>query len=294
MSLRRIRKWADVKLRSRMLARLGRGTTRTGKLDKKIATCIVSQWRDHQLVSLGDQDGHRLELLERTIATAARTGIAMVFFPAGYFIANDAEVFDWICARVFEVSKKYNMPVAVGIDLASKDVGDKNKDDKKWEKAQVRSGLGFPWYVAVSNPAKGFYTVWNQRSVRGKHSPLGPLHVCEEHRTVPLEDSGIEVLICGEIFNSRIRDSIGARRDILRLAVDLAHDSFRYYVSETMRVFSIEQELPVFCAGHADGRDAVNYAFYPRGQKVTTPQSIFVPAKQIVHAPYLTMRIWTI
>ena len=260
----------------------------------KIATCIVSPREDDWLVSNSAQNKYRLALLEATLSKAADMGIAMVFFPARYFFTEMAWSFDRLCDRIIEISTKYDVAIAVGIDLMRKDILSMGQSDKEWMLKQVKCGTGFPWYAVVCNPREGFSDIWHLRSVNWKHSRTGPAHVCKKPRTVPIEGSGIEILLCGEVFNARIRDSVGKRRSDLLAAVDLVHDLDGYMISDTMKEFSILQQVRIFIAGHAKARSAGCYAFYPRGKKKVPVGNRFLCLRPKAREPYLTMRIWNV
>ena len=239
----------------------------------KIATCTVSQ----EGYEKPSGNNRRLSLLTEVLEYAKRRRISLVCLPAGYLTASSNANRDSLIKKVVKVAKSHGVAIAVGIDVRI-DV-DQRRRSKRSIKKQSRKGSQYslekvqrgslPWFAACWSPKENIVHCWRERSSNSNDQWKISDAVCAEARTLPLGKYGVEVLMCGEVFNERIRNSVLSRRKGLIAAVDLGHYSEGFRVFAAMKVLA-RGRLSTLCSVHTKREKAMKYCYLSGGRKKST------------------------
>jgi hypothetical protein len=88
--------------------------------------------------------------------------------------------------------------------------------------------------------------------------------------------------LCGEAFNTRIKDAITQRPEKPIALVDLAHTLAGFRVTSMLKSMA-ELDIHAFCCGHADKQGAIKYYYSPKigRQSISQPDFICGPIPRI-------------
>ena len=214
----------------------------------KLATCTVSY------EGFGTIKGteKRLEIFLKVLEQLKTHDIQLVCFPGGYLFAKSRGNLDNLANAIFDYSTEHGISVAVGIDQF-----EKNPDDN-WDEAIRNEGL--PFFAVCSEPTFVKPRIWNQRSITSRNQNIASDIVCSKPRTLISEGKKIEILICGEIFNQRIRKSIVNRS--VDAVVDLGHRSEGFRVHAAMKVLA-KRGISTFCSVHTQRQSGQKFCYVP-------------------------------
>lgn len=230
----------------------------------------------------------RLALLRESAARAVKRGASLVCFPGGFLFSRTEAGITELQKQVEKTSKELSVILAVGVDAAKKSITraeEKEVLDDPLNKLVREYGL--PWFAVCAYP-DGTSDLWRQRSINNKNQCEAPDNLCSESRHVQGLKPQAEILMCGEIFNKRIRSAIISRGT--EVVVDLGHYSGGFRVHAAMKVLA-SQGVTCLCSVHADKRNAIKYCYVPQlsGYKArSTPGSDFT----VGHEPRVEMKLW--
>ncbi|MQY54394.1 MAG: hypothetical protein GH149_03760 [Methanosarcinales archaeon] len=182
---------------------------------------------------------------------------------------------------ILNEAKKHNVAIAIGIDTEIK----KNPSSDWLDRIKKNT---LPWFAISWSPTENILHSWRQRSVTGRDQKYSSDDACAEERALPISDGRIEVLMCGEIFNERIRKNIVSRKDDLTAVVDLGHISAGFRVWAGMKKLA-EGGLTVLCSVHTDGRLGQKYCYTPSGSMSTR-----APDTTFSGPPRLELKAWSL
>jgi len=242
----------------------------------RIACCNVS------LRGFGDADGtpQRLSLLDQIVEAAKKGGAALVCLPGGY-LREPTQSTARIVSDLSVAAAGWGISVALGIDCAPKDLA------ADWTDDVTRQLL--PWFAFCWSASAKSIDVWRQRSVTRQDQWDAPEAACQEHRTLSVEGKGVEILMCGEFFNSRIRRSVAGREGEVVACVDLCHKGKGFRAWCGLQHFS-EHGLDTFCVFHADTPGSCKYAYRAGGSNVSVRATDVV----IAGPPRVEMKFWDV
>jgi len=242
----------------------------------KIATCTVS------LDDFGKPNwtNERIRLLSDVLSKSRGLQVDLLCLPGGYLMTKSILEKDKFSHAMHDEAKKYKIAIAIGIDTETKD------PTQDWAYRTKENTL--PWFAICWSPNEDILHYWRQRSVTSRDQWHSSDDVCAEVRTLPVLNGRVEVLMCGEIFNERIRNGILSRKDSLTAVVDLAHTSAGFRVWAGMKKLA-EGGLTVLCSVHADRRLAQKYCYTPKGSISTR-----IPDKTFPGFPRLELKVWSL
>jgi len=183
----------------------------------------------------------RLSVAEHAVEKARELGAQVLVLPGGFFTTRTSEARDSIAASLINVAKGQNIAVIFGVDQDTKHLNDYTP--------AIRSGT-LPFYVYVWSPTdEGPPHPWNQRSTNSENQRHVPEEHCRDVRFLRVGDDTIAVLICGEIFNKRIRRALADYHPRPKVVVDVAHQGYRFRVERGMEKLA-EEGLSSVCSVH--------------------------------------------
>ena len=241
----------------------------------RVATCSVS------MEGYGSSSGNptRMKLMEETLKGAKGLSCDIVCFPGGYFSVQSDSKRDELAAQAVDLAKSMEIGLAVGIDCKPKDMSiDKSRN--------IRQAT-LPWYAVCWSPYEDTLHCWGQRSITSRDQWLAPETRCRDRQTLPFGNKGVEILMCGEIYNERIRDSIVRRRYDLFVVADLAHAACGFRVFQPMEILA-RQGVGSVCSCHAERFDAMKQRYWAGGSK----QSVRRSDLRTGYFPTLGLKVW--
>jgi len=208
-----------------------------------IATCTVTFDGYHRCSKIPQ----RLSYLRAACYELASRQVSLVILPGGYLFGSSPGQIDDLRQEVQTLACNYFLYIAVGIDAIQ---GNPISSDEA-----VRRGR-LPPFVCVARP-DGSSALWRQRSQTSRDQRFISDSMCWKPRLL-LPEPRIEALVCGEIFNPRIREGLASRST--RVAVDLGHYSGGFRVHAGMKSLA-KLGISSLCSVHADRKGAMKYCY---------------------------------
>lgn len=208
----------------------------------KISTSIVSNYGYNESVN----NEKRLFLLSNALESLQTNSIDLAVFPGGFLSSPDENTFTNLVNRVQFLSEKYNIYVVLGIDTKLKVLNE----------FQTNS-----IFAIVTNPFKKEPIIWEKRSSTSRD--IISQSLTEETRNIFISSKFVEILVCGEIFNSKIRESLIDRK--VDLVVDIAHTSQGFRIFSPMKILA-RNGIASFCAVHTKRKNGMKYCYFPTGE----------------------------
>ncbi len=239
----------------------------------KLATCTVT------LDGYADPAGtaRRMTLLSDAASALSKNGIELFSLPGGYlFASSNADVYA-LQKQIENMAISTNIDLLVGIDTTMKVY---HPDVELIRRGQLGA-------LAVFAPKNGQVTRWRQRTSTRNNQHLVSDAVCKEVRFLRGTPQ-IEGLLCGEIFNKRIRVELAARET--RIVIDQAHNASRFRIWAAMRALA-QMGVSSLCSVHADRQGAIKHCYVPTqtGWEEKSSRSIDL---KIGDKPRLEIKIW--
>ncbi len=245
---------------------------------------------NHQQIGSVNQD--RLNVLKEALAKAHNEKADLLCLPGGYFyyasskpitnpLASSEHGVVRLIKAIMDLARNYQLAIAVGLDLAKKDqTADNTKD--------VCAGT-LPSYALCWSPSDTAVHCWNQRSITSFDQFDCPEVFCNASHTMQVRHSQVDFLICGEAFNSRIRNAITRRCEKPLALVDLAHTLAGFRVTSSLKEIA-ECGIHALCCGHADKRGAIKYYYAPQVGRRSSSKPDFTCGP----TPRLEGKVWHI
>jgi len=217
----------------------------------KFATSTVSRYPSETSARIKENET-RIKAFCKGLNELKRKEVAFWALPGGYLFARSQSHFKKLADEIVKEAKKRGIAIAVGIDLDEKT----SKED--WTE-EIKLGK-LPWFAVCFTPKSKDYYIWRQRSNTSKNQRATPKEYCLEERVIEIGNKNIEILLCGEIFNKRIRDAAANRNP--NAIFDLGHTSAGFRVHSAMKILA-KKGIISFCSVHADLFNAMKYCYFP-------------------------------
>ncbi len=244
----------------------------------KLSTCTVSYQGYHEVKG----NRSRLKLLETALKKLKRQNVNLATFPGGFLYAKNIEHANKLSERIRRLSKKYNIHVAMGIDTGQKTTQDLDIQTKK----EI-----LPLFATILSPDNKKVCLWRQRSTNNKNQSYVSIDQASEERTIFVNKKTIEILMCGEIFNSKIRSSIIERG--INTIIDLGHTSSGFRVTAPMKILA-KNGIKTFCSVHTQRKNAMKYSYVPDSLKEIKKISTRDTDILIGDSPRIEITVWEI
>lgn len=239
----------------------------------KIATCTVT------LDGYADPKGtaRRMTFLMEASSALSKNGIQLFSLPGGYLFASSNADLHTLQEQAKSLATSSNIDLLVGIDLTAKIP---HPDAELIRRGQLGA-------LAIFAPRNGHVAIWRQRTSTSDNQHLVSDAVCKEDRLLRVTPR-VEGLLCGEIFNKRIRAGLAARKT--RLVLDQAHTAAGFRIWAGMRVLA-EMGVSSLCSVHADRRGAIKHCYVPAlsGWEERSSRAIDLC---IGNKPRLEIKVW--
>lgn len=197
-------------------------------------------------------------------------------------MANSISERDKFSHIIRNEAKKYKIAIAISIDTDTKITKDPSQDRSYRIKQYT-----LPWFAICWSPNEDIIHFWRQCSITRRDQWYSSDDVCAKVRSILVLNRHVEVLVCGEIFNERIRNNIISRKDNLAAVVDLGHTASGFRVWAGMKKLS-QGGLNALCSVHAKKKHAMKYCYTPRGRKSTSSFD-----RHFHGPPYIELKVWS-
>jgi hypothetical protein len=207
------------------------------------------------------ENGDRLRSAEAAIVKAANIRAAAIAFPGGFFSTNDEGTRKTLSEKLIGIARKSNIAVIFGIDQQTKIVSE------DW--IILKKGLMLPYYGYGWSPNEDIVHCWAQRSSDSNNQWWASDERCNDVRVIRVGNDAVGILMCGEIFNERIRNSSAKYLPKPKLIVDVAHIGQRFRVWQGMKKLA-DLGLSSVCTVHAQREYARKYCYIPGKGNMST------------------------
>lgn len=223
----------------------------------------------------------RIDNAKVAIEKAKEMNADILSLPAGYLFAQEKEKIDDIANAIIEYAQQEDITVIFGVDQKFK------KPSNGWIN-EVKSGT-LPCFCYVwNNNDKKLYK-WRQRSINSRDQQYTLESSCHELRLIKYKDSNISILMCGEIFNRRIRDNLIKNKDAIKIVIDLAHKGKGLRVFKPMMILSRDGISSVVSV-HVNKVNAMKYHYSSKCEKLSARDF----DAEIVNSPRIEMKLWDV
>jgi hypothetical protein len=238
----------------------------------RVATSTVSR-HGYQKPTHFDES---LRTLTDLLSVAKIGGVQLACLPAGYFCIKSESGLNEAKNRIVSEARTAQIAIAVGIDCVER----QSTDIDTLVRTQSLPSFGLAWC-----PEEDKINEWRQRSTTSSNQWDVPESVCERSQTFRVADKEVEILMCGELFNERIRKAVTRRRPFA--IVDLSHDGRGFRPDRALELLAQRQTYS-FCCTHANAKDAMKRAFAPGGRKISSRETDFFTEGK----PRIEMKVW--
>lgn len=222
----------------------------------------------------------RLAAAKRALEKATNLGADLIVLPAGFFTAHSAQTRNAVVQSLISMAKDLGIALIFGADQEVKSL---SRDYRR----EIQKG-GLPFYGYAWSPTENILHSWPQRSTNNQNQWWAPERVCKEVRLVTIRDESVAVLLCGEIFNQRIRDALADHQPRPKVVVDVAHIGSQFRVPQGMKVLA-RLGLPSLCSVHAQCEYAVKHCYIPPEKRMSSR----LRDEYVYGSPHIELKLWT-
>lgn len=224
----------------------------------------------------------RLSVAKRALQAAIKRGAQVLVLPGGFLTAHSYDTRKAIADSLKTEAEQLGIGIVFGVDQQLKNP---NTDEKILSKGQLLPYYGYAW-----SPSEDVLHCWQQRSSTRANQWARVLRdaICGEERILRIGNETLAVLMCGEIFNERIRNAVADYHPKPKVVVDVAHEGSGFRVFQAMKVLA-RLDLPSICSVHAQREFAVKHCYVPPGTRLSSGSRdgwVYGP-------PTVELKLWT-
>lgn len=205
------------------------------------------------------QNQQRLEAAKQALIKSKDLGADVLVLPGGFFNTYDSQSGRRIANSLINEAERLGIAITFGVDvdnIESKRRGENAKSKSKITKQTTEwwpdHMYGYAW-----SPTEEMIHYWRQRSTNSDNQRYVDDKRCEEVRLLMIDDEALGVLMCGEIFNERIREALRKHKPRPKVVADLGHEGRWYRVHHGMEALAgDEQGIASMCSLHVQGQNA--------------------------------------
>lgn len=216
---------------------------------------------------------------KQALIRASNLGADILVLPGGFFTARSSDSREAIARRFIAEAEQIGITVVFGVDEISKNV----KTDHEY----LRRGQLLPYYGYAWSPTDGIIHCWQQRSSTRGNQWFTHISYCQELRQLKIGDEVIEILMCGEIFNERIRNSLTKHGPEPKVVADVAHVGSGFRVFQGMKKLA-DLGIPSVCSVHAQSENAMKHCYLPGKGSASSRKSDAV----VYGVPRIELKLW--
>lgn len=231
---------------------------------KIITTTVGSEYPEET-----NMNQNRYKAAEKAIKAAVDMAADVIVFPAGFIRADSTVVIDYSAYKLISFAEIKNIAVVFGIDL------------------NMHMAYGLPSFAYGWSPYDKVTRRWQQRSTDSEDQKSISDALCQEKRLLNVNGELLGVLISGEIFNDRIRESLTASEPKVKIVVDAAHVTKDFEVWNGMEKYC-RSGIASLCSVHTAQRNAMKHGYDGNCNRISdTKVDRFIDS-----TPHIEMKLW--
>ena len=240
---------------------------------------LISTTVSYEGFNQANQTETLLKIAERAIEKASKLDADILVLPAGFFMCRNSALRDENALSLIEIAKQFNIAIIFGIDQQEKNLSD------DYVQEIIEERLPFWCYAWSRNDGIKY---WNQRSTNSANQKYASDKICNDLRTITVNGEKLAILMCGEIFNRRIRDTLANNSKNIKVVADVAHKGRQFRIDGSMRILA-NSGLSSVCSVHVQKEFAMKRCYRASGTKLsTTTYDTYVYGP-----PRIEMKLWT-
>ena len=162
---------------------------------------------------------HRLALLREALARLVAEGVELVAIPAGFLTVDSDDAVTGAISDLAAAVDGCGVAVVGGVDVEHPKRG---KADVETDELTAANRLPYFGFAAYPTAVSGEIPLWRQASTTSGNADLAPDESLPDRtRLIEFGERTLLPLLCGEVFNWRIRER--AAELAPRLVIDLGH-----------------------------------------------------------------------
>lgn len=240
---------------------------------------LISTTVSYEGFNQPNQTKNLLGVAEQAIEKASKLDSDVLSLPAGLFMCRNSTSVNETALSLIETAKQFNMAIIFGIDQQTKNLSD------NYIQEIIDGKLPFWCYAWSQNDGIKY---WNQRSTNRNNQRYASNEICNELRTITVSGEKLAILMCGEIFNLRIRNNLIKNSKNIKVVVDTAHEGRQFRIDGSMEILA-NSDLSSVCSVHVQKECAMKRGYKAGGMKLSTKgydSYVFGP-------PRIEMKLWT-
>ncbi|HUU62411.1 MAG TPA: hypothetical protein VMX96_00585 [Dehalococcoidia bacterium] len=217
------------------------------------------------------ENQQRLEAAKQALIAAKELGADVLVLPGGFFTCDDSQSRQRIANSLINEAERLSIAVVFGVDEENKDSTQHRSKTKVKVQKQATVWWPDPMYGYAWGPTEEMIHYGRQRSTDSDNQWLVDNRRCKEVRLLMIGDEALGVLICGEIFNQRIRDALRECKSRSNVVADLGHRGAGFRVHHGMKGLGEgEHGIASMCSLHVQGPDAKFRYYIPHKGYMST------------------------
>lgn len=219
------------------------------------------------------QNQQRLEAAKQALIKSKDLGADVLVLPGGFFTCDDSQSGRRIANSLINEAERLGIAITFGVDVGnieSNQLGARAKSKSKIPK-QTTEWWPDPMYGYAWSPTEKVTHCWRQRSTNNDNQWCVDDKRCKEVRLLIIGDEALGVLMCGEIFNQRIRDALRNHEPRPKVVADLGHIGDKFRVHWGMKGLGEgEQGIASMCSLHVQSPKAKIRYYIPKRGYIST------------------------
>jgi len=242
---------------------------------KVVATTVGRKGPDDE-----GRNEERLRAAKRALEKGTTLGADLIVLPGGFFTARSRSAREAVADSLISEAKRLGIAIVLGVDQEVKNL---TEDYRR----EIQSGR-LPFYAYAWSASENVVRSWPQRSTNNENQWWAPEKACREVRLLRIGNESVAVLMCGEIFNQRIRHALVNHQPRPNVVVDVAHIGSGFRVYQGMKVLA-RLGLPSLCSVHAQTEYAVKHCYIPPGKRMSSR----LRDEYVYGLPHIELKLWT-
>lgn len=206
----------------------------------------------------------RMQAAKQALEKSKKLRADVLVLPGGYFTADDCQSRQRIAESLANEAERLGVAVVFGVDEYNAGSVQLMTNTKAKVQKQTEEWWPDPMYGYAWSTTEKKIHCWRQRSISSGDQWSVPADMCEDVRMFMIGAESLGVLICGEIFNQRIRDALRNHKPEPKVVADLGHKGFGFRVHNGMKPLGEgKQGIASMCSLHNQSRNAKKRYYIP-------------------------------
>jgi len=223
---------------------------------KVVATTVGSKGPESQV-----HNQERLDAAKQALINAKQMLADVLVLPGGFFTSHDSQSRQRIANSLISKAEEFGIAVVFGVDEEAEEP--RKVKAKRKKRKGGKGGFPSPMYGYARSHTENMSYCLRQRSTNRDDQWVVSDEMCKEVRILKIGDEALGVLMCGEIFNQRIRNAIIGYSLRPKVVADVAHVGQGFRVGKAMKKLC-DFGLASICSVHVKRRFAMKHCCIPK------------------------------